>query len=226
MKVLHECRKKKKSLFIIWQRKEKYSGMRWQLNKILKVGDIWPHYISTWLQKFSLENINLLKIANFCHLHYNKKIIHIYKNFPYYVFCCSLRENVHGDALYCPLCFLEILYYSLAQGTFTDDLELHLEAFEIHLNKTWFCTSMLNQISQGLHPSFSISCSSSIERINSTHRWPDLCTIFLHIYLYENIKSIYLIFSWENWITSMFTFNGVMFKKTWPRNSRIFTRLK
>lgn len=157
---------------------------------------------------FPLKNINMLKILISVHLYYNEKITHMHKiSLPIIDFCC-LGENTHGGILYYPLRCLGILYSSLAQGILPDDLELYSEAFEIHLTKMWFCTSVLNQSSQGLHPYFSISCCSSIERTESTHSWPGLCTVFLQIWSGWECQDYIFIFIWGTWRAYMFTCNG------------------
>lgn len=77
----------------------------------------------------------MFKMTSFCHLHYNNKILCIYKKSPFINYFCCLRENMDGDVLYLLLSLLGILYYMLTQGTPPDDLELHSEAFAVHLTK-------------------------------------------------------------------------------------------
>lgn len=97
-------------------------------------------------------------------------------------------------------------------------IQKHLK---IHLTKKWFCTSVLNQLSQGLHPYFSISCSSSIERTESTHSCSDACTILLQIWSGWECQDYIFIFIWGLWITYVFTCNGRMRKETRSRNPRL-----
>lgn len=162
------------------QRQGNSSGMRQHLNSFEVWGDMTILYKMS--QKlFPFKNINMRKISSSIHLYYNGKMTYIHRmSFPI-IDLGFLRENTHGVVLYQLLRCLVILYSLLAQGIVTDDLELPSEAFEIHLAKMRFCTSVLNQSSQGLHCYFSISCCSSIERTESIHSWPGLCTIFLQI---------------------------------------------
>lgn len=49
----------------------------------------------------------MIKMPSFCHLHYNDKILHIYKkNFPINYFCCFKRKNMDGAVLYLPALLL------------------------------------------------------------------------------------------------------------------------
>ena len=137
------------------------------------------------------------------------------------IYFSSLRENVHGDVLQHPLCCLGILYYP--KGPYGWSWTA-LKSIWNPPDQNVQNTSVLNQISLGRLPYFSISCSSSIERTKSTHRWPGLCTNFWCIWsLWERQEDI-LIFIWGNWITYMFTCIGITFRETWLRNSRILTR--